>query len=70
MAGEFERLREDVLNLRIESRASLADILTESLDGTLDEDAATLWLEEIGRRDAQFRAGSATPTLISIQEPS
>ena len=56
MAGEFDRLREDLLSLPIESRASLADVLTESLDETLDE--------EIGRRDAQFRAGSAGPKPV------
>lgn len=64
MAGEFERLKEDLLSLPIESRASLADVLIESLDETVDEDAASLWLEEIGRRDAQFRDGTATPKPV------
>ena len=52
------------MSLPIESRASLADVLTESLDETLDEDDALLWLDEIGRRDAQFRAVSATPKPV------
>lgn len=64
MASEFERLRGNLLKLPIESRASLADVLIESLDETVDEDAASLWLEEIGRRDAQFRAGAATPKPV------
>jgi len=63
MASEFERLREDLLNLPIESRASLADVLIERLDETIDEDAASLWLEEVGR-DAQFRTGSAMPKPV------
>jgi hypothetical protein len=62
MASEFERLREDLLNLPIESRSSFADVLIESLDQTVDEDES-LWLEEIGRRDAQVR-GSATPRPV------
>lgn len=64
MAGEFERLRENLLNLPIESRESLADVLIESLGETVDEDVASLWLEEIGRRDAQVRADSATPKPV------
>ena len=42
MASEFERLREDLLNLPIELRASLGDVLIESLDETDDEDTASL----------------------------
>lgn len=64
MASEVERLREELLDLPIESRGSLADVLIESLDENVDEDVASLWLEEIGRRDAQFRAGSATPKPV------
>jgi len=64
MASEFERLREDLLNLPIESRTSLGDVLLESLDETVEEDTASLWLEEIGRRDAQLRAGSAAPKPV------
>jgi hypothetical protein len=63
MAGEFERLGQDLLNVPIESRESLADVLIGSLDETVDEDVESLWLEEIGRRDAQF-AGSATPKPV------
>jgi Putative addiction module component len=64
MASEVKRLKEDLLSLPVESRASLAAVLTESLGETLDDDAASLWLEEIGRRDARFRAGSATPKPV------
>jgi hypothetical protein len=64
MANEIGQSKKDLLSLPIESRTSLADVLTESLDETLDEDDASLWLEEIGRRDAQLRAGSATPKPV------
>jgi hypothetical protein len=59
MSTEFGLIR-DLSELPEESRRSLADALTESLDETLDEDAACLWLEESGRRDAEIRAGSTT----------
>jgi hypothetical protein len=59
MATEFERLRDDLLTLPVESRASLAHALIESLDEAADEDAESLWFEEIRRRDAEIRAGTA-----------
>lgn len=59
MPTEFELIR-DLSELPEESRTSLADVLSESRDETVDEDAARLWLEEIGRRDAESRTGSAT----------
>ena len=64
MASEFEHLIEGWSSLPIDSRASLTDVLIESLDEPPDEDAASLWLEEIGRRDAQFRAGSVPPKPV------
>ena len=59
MATEFERLKDDLLTLPIESRASLAHALIESLDEVVDEDAEALWLDEIRRRDAEIRKGTA-----------
>jgi len=59
MATEFDRLRDDLLTLPIESRASLAHALIESLDEVVDEDAEALWLDEIRRRDAEIRTGTA-----------
>jgi hypothetical protein len=58
MATEFEPIG-DLSGLPEESRTSLADALTESRNETIDEDTACLWLEEIGRRDAEIRSGSA-----------
>ena len=60
MATEFERLKDDLLTLPVESRASLAHALIESLDDAVDSDAESLWVEEIRRRDAEIRAGTVT----------
>ena len=59
MATEFEKLKDNLLALPIESRASLAHALIESLDDTVDENAESLWMEEIRRRDAEIRSGTA-----------
>ena len=59
MSTEFEKLKGDLLTLPVESRASLAHALIESLDDAVDDDAESLWMEEIGRRDAEIRAGTA-----------
>jgi len=60
MATEFERLKDDLLTLPVESRASLAHALIESLDDAVDADAESLWVQEIRRRDAEIRAGTVT----------
>ena len=59
MASEFEKLKGDLLTLPVESRASLAHALIESLDEVVDDAAESLWMDEIRRRDAEIRAGSA-----------
>jgi len=59
MSTEFEQLKNDLLMLPIESRASLARALIKSLDDTVDEDAEFRWFEEIRRRDAEIRSGKA-----------
>ncbi len=59
MATEFERLRDDLLTLPVDSRASLAQALIKSLDDSVDDNAESLWLEEIRRRDAEIRSGTA-----------
>jgi hypothetical protein len=58
MATEFEKLKGDLLTLPLESRASLAHALIESLDDTAGDGAESLWMEEIYRRDAEIRAGT------------
>jgi len=59
MATELEQLKDDLLMLPPESRASLAHALIESLDEIVDQDAESLWMVEIRRRDAEIRAGTA-----------
>jgi hypothetical protein len=59
MATELERLRDGLLELPAESRASLAHALIESLDEQSDDNAEALWAEEVRRRDAEIRAGAA-----------
>jgi len=59
MATEFEKLKGDLLTLPLESRASLAHALIQSLDDAVDDDAESLWMEEIRRRDAEILAGTA-----------
>jgi len=59
MASELERLRDGLLELPVESRATLAHALIESLDEQFDENAEALWAEEVQRRDAEIRAGTA-----------
>jgi len=56
---KFEKLKDDLLAVPVESRASLAQALIESLDEEFDEDAEVLWREEVRRRDADIRSGRA-----------
>lgn len=57
---DLERLAADLLTLPVNSRASLARALIESLDETTDENAEALWVEEIRRRDKALGNGSAS----------
>jgi hypothetical protein len=59
MSTELEQLKEDLLALPTNSRASLAHALIQSLDDEVDADAELLWRDEIRRRDAQIRSGQA-----------
>jgi putative addiction module component (TIGR02574 family) len=57
MDTTVEKLAEQAMSLPTESRARLADILVESLDGdqlgTIDQ----LWLSEVKRRHKEVRSG-------------
>jgi len=59
MSTQLEELKNDLLALPLESRATLAQALIQSLDEGFDEDAEVLWREEIRRRDAEIRSGHA-----------
>lgn len=57
--NELEKLRADLLDLPMNSRASLARALIESLDETVDENEEA-WVDEIRQRDEDLRSGRAT----------
>ena len=59
MATEFERLRDELLALPTDFRASLAHALIASLEDEIDRDAEQLWADEIRRRDEEIRSGRA-----------
>ena len=58
--NELKKLEADLLALPVNSRASLARALIESLDETADDNAEALWVEEIRQRDEDLRSGKAT----------
>ncbi len=58
--NELKKLEADLLALPVNSRASLARALIESLDETVDDNAEALWVEEIRQRDEDLRSGKAT----------
>lgn len=59
MSTEFEKLKDDLLALPPQSRASLAQALIASLDEDLDEDVDKLWAEEVRRRHQEIKNGTA-----------
>lgn len=59
MTVELENLNNELLTLPPQSRAWLAQNLIASLDETNGEEVEALWLEEIRRRDAEIKNGTA-----------
>ena len=57
MSSELERLRDDLLALPKNSRASLAHALIASLEDEIDSDVDELWADEIRKRDNGLRNG-------------
>jgi putative addiction module component (TIGR02574 family) len=62
--NEFEKLQADLLELPLNSRASLARALIESLDESADENIEALWADEIRRRDDDLRSGKAAARSV------
>ena len=58
MSTTVEQLAEQAMNLPGESRARLADLLVESLDGDALTHIDRLWLSEAKRRRDEVRAGN------------
>jgi hypothetical protein len=59
MTAQLEELKDDLLTLPLDVRASLAKALIASLDETVDADAESLWMAEVKRRDVDIRSGKA-----------
>ena len=57
MATTVEQLAEQAMNLPTESRARLADLLVESLDGDKLGPIDQLWVAEAKRRRDEVRSG-------------
>jgi putative addiction module component (TIGR02574 family) len=62
--SEFEELTTRALALPAKSRAELAELLIQSLEGEDDKDLKAAWLAEIHRRNQEIRAGA------SVTKPS
>ena len=58
MATTFEKLAEQTMALPSESRAQLADLLVESLEGDDLGRIEQLWLDEAKRRRDEVRSGN------------
>ena len=58
MATTVEQLAEQAMSLPSESRARLADLLVESLEGTELGHIEELWLSEAKRRRDEVRSGA------------
>ncbi len=59
MDSEFERVRAQALKLELEARATLAQLLLESLDNLTEAETERLWLEEAERRQREVREGAS-----------
>jgi hypothetical protein len=57
VGSEFEKLREQALNLDLNARATLAQILLESLEDLAETESESMWLSEAERRQQEVREG-------------
>lgn len=55
--SEFEKIRAQALQLELEARAALAQILLESLENLTEAENERLWLEEGERRQREVQEG-------------
>jgi len=59
MTQTAEKLKSELAELPLDDRAELAQFLIESLDQSVDEDAASAWRSELDRRFAEIESGTA-----------
>ncbi len=57
MARKFEDLEKEIKALDSQQKATLAHILIEELDSSVDVDAEEMWIEEAKRRHQEFKEG-------------
>ena len=54
---DFEKVREQALNLDLDARVALARALLESLEDLSEAENESLWLEEAEKRQQEVREG-------------
>lgn len=59
MSVQFDQIKNGALNLDLNSRATLARILLESLDEMSEAENEALWLDEAERRQREVLTGAA-----------
>lgn len=57
MSTQFEEIEKQARSLPLEQKATLARLLIEELDLSVDPDAEQLWIAEAQRRYAAFQNG-------------
>jgi len=55
--SEFEKVRAQALNLDLDARTALVQILLESLEDLTEAQVESLWLSEAERRQREVREG-------------
>lgn len=58
MARDYKDLEREILDLDLDARASLAQVLLRSLDNLSEEEVERLWLDEAERRQREIESGA------------
>jgi putative addiction module component len=58
MARDYKDLEREVLDLDLDARASLAEVLLRSLDDLSEAEVECLWLDEAERRQREIQSGA------------
>jgi len=67
---DFDKITSNLLALPVEKRATLAEILIQSLDEKESDHVRSNWLLEIQRRDQEIRSGQdvTKPAELVLKE--
>jgi len=60
MARKFDDLEKEIRALDSQQKATLAHILIQELDSSIDENAEEIWINEAKRRYQEFKEGKIT----------